>query len=167
MGKLKAHYQEYGGDLTTRSVRLRLLRPVFSREVIREELPAYITTDRYHSARQVFELFRDLVQESREIVIALHLDGKNRIACFDRVAVGSLSQAIIHPRDLYKSALLSSAAAIILVHNHPSGDPEPSREDLEISKRMKDAGELLGVRLLDHIIIGDGGYVSLADRGVV
>ena len=73
----------------------------------------------------------------------------------------------VHPREIFKSCLLSSAAAIILLHNHPSGDPTPSREDLELTGRLNDSGELLGIRVLDHIIIGSGCYVSLADRGLL
>ena len=167
MGKLKALLQGAADDEATRTVRLRLMRPVFSREVVREDLPPYIATDRFTSAGQVYELFRNIVWESREMVLALHLDGKNRIICFDRLSIGSLNQSIIHPRELYKSALLSSAAAIILIHNHPTGDPSPSNEDIAITLRMKNAGDLIGIKLLDHIIIGDGDFVSFADRGIL
>ena len=167
MGKLKALLAMTNDDTATRTVRLRLMRPVFSREVVREDLPSYIATDRFTSARQVYELFRDIVWESREMVLALHLDGKNRVICFDRVSIGSLNQSIINARDLYKSALLSSAAAIILIHNHPTGDPTPSSEDTEITRRLKDAGDLIGVKLLDHIIIGSGDFVSFAERGML
>jgi DNA repair protein RadC len=84
----------------------------------------------------------------------------------DEVSVGSLNQSIVHPRELFKTALLSSAAAIILVHNHPSGDPTPSREDIEITRRLKEAGEILGVKLLDHIIVGSS-YLSFTERGLL
>jgi DNA repair protein RadC len=167
MGRVKELMQATTDDPATRTVRLRLMRPVFVREVVREDLPSYISTARFTSASQVYELFRDIVWESREMVLALHLDGKNRVICFDRVSIGSLNQSIIHPRDLYKSALLSSAAAIILIHNHPTGDPTPSSEDTEITRRLKDAGELIGIKLLDHIIIGDGSFVSFAERGIL
>ncbi len=98
--------------------------------------------------------------------MALHLDGKNRLCCLDIISVGSLNQSIVHPRETFKTALLSSAAAIILVHNHPTGDPTPSREDLEITRRLREAGDLLGVRVLDHVIIGET-YTSFADRGML
>lgn len=90
----------------------------------------------------------------------------NRILCIDRVSVGSLNQSIVHPREVFKSAVYSSAAAIILVHNHPSLDPAPSREDIEITRRLKECGELLGIKLLDHIIVGDS-YVSFVERGML
>jgi DNA repair protein RadC len=77
-----------------------------------------------------------------------------------------LNQSIVHPRELFKTALLSSAAAIILVHNHPTGDPTPSREDIEITRRLKEAGEILGVKLLDHIVIGSS-YISFVERGLL
>ena len=106
------------------------------------------------------------MQETKEHFLCVHLDGKNRLSCVDRVAVGSLNSAIVHPREVFKTALLSSAAALILIHNHPSGDPTPSREDLELTGRLKEAGELLGIKVLDHVIIGDT-YVSLCERGLL
>jgi DNA repair protein RadC len=104
--------------------------------------------------------------ECKESFIALHLDGKNRIICVDIVSVGSLNQSIVHPREVFKTALLSSATAIILMHNHPSGDPSPSSEDLEVTRRLREVGDLLGIKVLDHIIIGST-YYSFVERGVI
>jgi len=84
-----------------------------------------------------------------------------------RISEGSLNQSIVHPREVFSPAVRESAAAIILVHNHPSGDPAPSREDREITRRLKDAGELMGVKVLDHIIIGDGAFVSFSAQGML
>ena len=167
MGKLKALFQEYGQDYATKTLRMRVMRPVFSREIIREDMPVYIATDRFTSPQQVYKMFSDLVQETREHFLCIHLDGKNRIICLDRVAVGSLNQCVVHVRDLFKSAVLSSAAAVILIHNHPTGDPAPSSEDLSITKRLKEAGDLIGISVLDHIIIGDGQYKSFAESGLL
>src|SRR5207302_8829691 len=100
----------------------------------------------------------------REVFLALVLDGKNQLLGFNQVSVGSLSAALVHPREVFKAAILANAAAIILVHNHPSGDPEPSPEDRAITGRLKEAGELLGIKVLDHVVIGDGRYVSFADQ---
>lgn len=150
----------------TRTFRLRCLRPVFSREVVRENLPAYITTDRFTAPKQIYEIFINLQYESKEHFLSLHLDGKNRIICFDRVSVGSLNQSIVHPREVFKGAILSSAAALILVHNHPSGDPAPSAEDRAITKRLVEVGDLVGIRILDHIIIGNG-YLSFVESGLL
>jgi DNA repair protein RadC len=150
----------------TKKFRLLSIRPVFRKEVVREDAPAWLGA-KCTDAWQVFEMFRDLAQETKEFFIALHLDSKNRVVCFEVVSIGSLSASIVHPREVFKAALLSSAAALIFVHNHPSGDPTPSREDLEITTRLREAGELLGLRVLDHIIVGNDTYLSFADRGLL
>lgn len=142
----------------TKRVYLKKIEARYSKECVREEAPAEFGSVRFTSADQVFEMFLDLQQETKEHFIALHLDGKNRIVAMDRVSSGSLNQSIVHPREIFKTALLSSAAAIIFIHNHPTGDPTPSAEDREVTKRLKEAGELLGVRVLDHIVIGKNYY---------
>jgi DNA repair protein RadC len=101
----------------------------------------------------------------REHFLTLVLDGKNRVLGFEIVSVGTLTASLVHPREVFKAAILANAAAIIVAHNHPSGDPTPSAEDRAITQRLKDAGELLGIRLLDHVILGDPGYYSFADSG--
>ena len=164
---MKELFQEYGADYLTKTLRMRVMRPVYSREVIRENMPAYITTDRFNSPQQVFEMFKDLVIETKEHFLCLHLDGKNRIICLDRVSVGSLNQSVVHVREVLKSALLSSAAGTLLIHNHPTGDPSPSPDDIIITNRLKEAGLLIGIPVIDHIIIGDGQYVSFAERGLL
>ena len=164
---MKELFQEYGADYLTKTLRMRVMRPVYSREVIRENMPAYITTDRFNSPQQVFEMFKDLVIETKEHFLCLHLDGKNRIICLDRVSVGSLNQSVVHVREVLKSALLSSAAGTLLIHNHPTGDPSPSPDDIIITNRLKEAGLLIGIPVIDHIIIGDGQYVSFVERGLL
>jgi DNA repair protein RadC len=149
-----------------KTIRLVAIRSVLERQTIRENAPDYLMTKRFTSPEQIFEIFHELRLETKEHFISLHLDGKNRIICLDRVSVGSLNQSIVHPREVFKSAVYSSAAAIILVHNHPSMDPAPSREDIEITRRLKECGELLGIKLLDHIIIGDG-FTSFAEQGII
>lgn len=114
---IKALLQEITSDNLTKTFRMRVIRPVYSREVIREDMPAYLSTNRFSSPLQVFEMFRDLVIETKEHFLCLHLDGKNRIICLDRVSVGSLNQSVVHVREVLKSTLLSSAAATILIHN--------------------------------------------------
>lgn len=151
----------------SRTLRFKVIRPVYETLVIKEELPEYINArTRITSPEQIWEMFSYLRRETKEYFIAAHVDGKNRIVCIDQISVGSLNQSIVHPRETFKSALLSSAAAIILIHNHPTGDPTPSREDMEITRRLKDAGELLGIKVLDHIIIGDT-YTSFVSQGLL
>jgi DNA repair protein RadC len=97
------------------------------------------------------------------------LDRKNRVIGINTVAIGSLTASVVHPREVMKPAILSNAAAIILCHNHPSGDPQPSQEDRVLTQRLVEAGKLLGINVLDHLIIGDGtqAYVSCADQGII
>lgn len=102
----------------------------------------------------------------REHFAVMLLDAKNHIIGINTVSIGELSSALVHPREVYKPAILASAAGIIVGHNHPSGDPTPSRADIELTRRLAQAGELLGITCLDSLILGDGGrYYSLRDRG--
>lgn len=104
----------------------------------------------------------------RETFITIQLDAKNRIIGDYIVSVGDLSRTSAHPREVFKVAILQNAASIICVHNHPSGDPEPSPEDIELTKNLELAGKVLGIKILDHIIIGhDGKYVSMKEREVI
>ena len=150
-----------------RTIRLKQIRAVYETLIIKEEVNHYLQPfTRYTSPEQVFDTFSFLRRETKEYFFAIHLDGKNRICCVDEVSVGSLNQSVVHPREVFKTALLSSAASIILVHNHPTGDSTPSREDIEITRRLKEAGEIIGVKLLDHIIIGDS-YLSFVSQGLL
>jgi DNA repair protein RadC len=151
-----------------RSIRFKVIKATYSTLTIKEDLPEYFIKNRkIQSSCDISNLFSFLTQESKEYFLALHLDTKNTILCIDEVSVGSLSASIVHPREVMKTALLSSAAAIVFVHNHPSGCAEPSREDMEITTRLKQCCELMGIRLLDHVIIGEGRHVSFADRGLL
>lgn len=124
--------------------------------------------DRFTSPRQVFDYFHFEFRDSRkEYFLVLLLDGKNRIIRRVQISEGSLNQSIVHPREVFNPAVKESAAAIILVHNHPTGDPAPSQEDVAITRRLREAGELMGIKVLDHIIIGDGEYVSFVERGLL
>ena len=126
------------------------------------------SNERFTSPSQVFEHFHYEFRDRRkEYFLALLLDGKNRIIKEVRISEGSLNQSIVHPREVFNPAVRESAAAIILVHNHPSGDPTPSSEDINITRRLREAGELMGVKVLDHIIIGDGTFVSFTERGIL
>ena len=102
-----------------------------------------------------------------EHFIVMLLNTKNRVTAVSPVSTGSLNASIVHPRELFQRAILGNAASLILAHNHPSGDPTPSPEDVELTKRLVDAGKLLDITVLDHIIIGDGCFVSLKERGVL
>jgi len=120
----------------------------------------------YSCASSVFDHFRSRLGPLRkEIFLVLMLDSKNRLLKEMEISVGSLTASIVHPREVFAPVLRESAASVIFIHNHPSGDPQPSREDVEITGRLRQAGELLGIRVLDHVIVGAEGYVSFADQG--
>ncbi|MGZ4111273.1 MAG: RadC family protein [Tumebacillaceae bacterium] len=103
--------------------------------------------------------------ERREHFIVLHLDSKNRLIGEEIVSIGTLDASIVHPREIFKTALKRSAASIICLHNHPSGDPTPSFEDVEVTGRLVEAGQLLGVEVLDHIVIGENCFLSMKEKG--
>jgi len=114
---------------------------------------------------RVFELMAPRLRGlSRESFHVLLLDGKHRLRRGHRVSEGTLTSSLVHPREVFGPAVREAAAAVILVHNHPSGDPEPSNEDIAVTRRLIDAGRLLGVPVLDHVVVADGGYVSLRER---
>ena len=123
---------------------------------------------RYSCSTEVFRHYHERLRDhKKEVFLALLLDSKNRVLREVRISEGSLSASIVHPREVFAPVVRESAAAVLFVHNHPSGDPTPSREDLEITGRLREAGELMGVRVLDHIIIGSEAFVSFADRGLL
>jgi DNA repair protein RadC len=115
-------------------------------------------------AEYVMEDMRYLKKEYLKIVM---LNTKNIVMKVKDVSMGSLNSSIVHPREVFIEAIKYSSASIIICHNHPSGDPSPSKEDVSITNRLKECGKLLGIELLDHIIIGNGTYVSLKEKGVL
>ena len=112
-------------------------------------------------------LRREMETYDREHVMLVCLNTKNQPINVSTVAIGGLSGAGLRVADIYKTALLSNASRIMLAHNHPSGDPTPSRDDIEITKRIREAGELLGIQLLDHIVVGNNTYCSMQERGIL
>jgi DNA repair protein RadC len=116
---------------------------------------------------EIANLFMDEMRHyDREHFKAALLDTKNQVLRVVTVSIGSLNASIVHPREIFKPAISASAASIILVHNHPTGDPSPSKEDVEFTRRFAKCGDLMGIQLLDHIIIGCGRYYSLKESGV-
>ncbi|MGR3318771.1 MAG: JAB domain-containing protein [Candidatus Anammoxibacter sp.] len=119
------------------------------------------------SSRAIYELFKDIWKECSEKFYVLHMNNKNVIQSIQLVSVGSLTASIVEPREVFKAALIAGSAAIAFVHNHPSGDPKPSDEDVEITKRLKEVGSIVGIKVIDHIVIGDGEFFSLKDNGLM
>lgn len=110
-------------------------------------------------------LFQSLENADREMMMLLCLDRKGQPTHLQTISIGTLHSSLVHPREVFKTAILSNSASIIIAHNHPSGDPTPSRDDLEITKRIKEAGELLGIELMDHLIIGANDHYSFKSKG--
>ncbi len=118
------------------------------------------------SSRDLFDHYHPVLRDLRhEIFKVVLLDAKHAILRDATVSEGSLTLSIVHPREVFTMAVKESAAAVIFLHNHPSGDPTPSQEDKVLTARLVSAGEVLGIRVLDHLIVGDGRYVSFADQG--
>jgi DNA repair protein RadC len=120
----------------------------------------------FRGSGDIYAHFREhLAEEICEYFYAVLLDNKHRKIRDVMVSKGSLTASIVHPRDVFHQVVRHSAAAVVLVHNHPSGDPTPSKEDIEITRRLREVGDIMGVRVLDHIIIGRGRFVSFVDDG--
>ncbi|MFA6093663.1 MAG: DNA repair protein RadC [Elusimicrobiota bacterium] len=103
----------------------------------------------------------------REHFWRIDLDSHNKIVGYEVVSIGTLTASLVHPREVFTGALLSKAAGIIVAHNHPSGETEPSSEDREATRRLVKAGEILGIPVLDHVVIGDGKYFSFREKGML
>jgi len=120
----------------------------------------------FRTSREVYDHFRGRLSPlAKEVFCVLLLDAKHRKLREVQISEGSLTASIVHPREVFSPAVRDAAAAVILVHNHPSGDPAPSPEDLEITRRLRSAGDVLGVRVLDHVIVGRERHFSFVDAG--
>lgn len=119
------------------------------------------------SSKEAFDLGKKfLVDSDREKMILLCLDSKNQPTAINTVSIGCLNSSIVHPREVFKVAILSNSASIIVYHNHPSGDVKPSKDDINITQRLKESGKILGIDLIDHIIVGSSEmYYSFKEKG--
>ena len=122
----------------------------------------------FGNPQQIFEHFHGVLRDrKREMFLVVLLDARHRILREEIVSEGSLTSSIVHPREVFLPAVRESAGAVVLVHNHPSGDPQPSEEDIAVTRRLVSAAELLGIRVLDHVIVGDGRYASFREQGLM
>lgn len=116
----------------------------------------------------VYRLVRPMLEGlTHERFLVLLLNTKNRLLKVETVGVGTLNASLVHPREVFRAAIRAAAAAVIVSHNHPTGDPSPSPEDVELTRRLADAGRLVGIDLLDHVIVGEGRFLSLREEGVL
>nr|WP_302595408.1 JAB domain-containing protein [uncultured Cellulosilyticum sp.] len=136
-------------------------------KMVKERSVLYLAR-RIQSTSDADELVRQFLEElDREAMIVIALNAKSEPTCLQVISIGSISASIVHPREVFKVAILSNAYSILLAHNHPSGDTTPSQEDIKITKRIKSASEIMGIPLLDHLIIGCDGYYSFKENGEV
>jgi len=115
------------------------------------------------SAADVYRVCRDFETTTVEHFVVLHLNVKHRVISRQTVAIGSVASVDVHPREVFRVAVMIGASAVIVVHNHPSGEAAPSVEDNALTRRLVDCGKLLGIKVLDHVVIGDGEFISLAE----
>jgi DNA repair protein RadC len=135
-------------------------------KLVREQkLPYHI--GKPEDAREIAINYLDLENCDRECFVVAYLDRKGKLNALCTISIGTLTCSLVHPREVFKPAILTSSASIILIHNHPSGDSTPSQEDINITQRLIKAGEILGIEVLDHIIIGVDNYTSLKAKGVI
>ena len=124
------------------------------------------STGRLTSCKDVAELLtREMMYENREIFMAINLNIKMKVESKTIISIGCLDSTLVHPREVFAQAIKRGAAAVIVAHNHPSGDPEPSEEDVAVTLRLLEASHIVGIRLVDHVIIGNGRYSSMRDMG--
>ncbi|TJY41446.1 JAB domain-containing protein [Cohnella pontilimi] len=133
------------------------------RRVARSRLPEAPPVTRPQDAADL--LMEELRHLREEHFVVLFLNTKNRVIGRQTVSVGSLNASVVHPREVFRAAIRRSSASILCAHNHPSGDPTPSPEDIQLTRRLAEAGELVGIELLDHIVIGDNRFISLKELG--
>ncbi len=143
--------------------------PVFAIQMVREREVLY-NAQKLTAPADAASAFNALVGDpDRENFAVIMLNGKNKIIGLHVVSQGSLNQSVVHPRETFKAAILANAAGIILAHNHPSGDTAPSQEDKAVTKRLAEAGELLGIKVLDHVVVDTetGNYLSFVEEGLL
>jgi DNA repair protein RadC len=149
------------------SVHLRKIVPEYSICLVRERR-ARFKTRTVASSKDFSRIFRGAFEGlDREQFAVITLDTKNQPIGFNIVSIGSLNMSIVHPREVFKCCILQNAAAVILTHNHVSGDPKPSPEDMAITGRLVEAARILGIKVLDHIVFGRDRYFSFADEGLL
>ena len=139
-------------------------------ELVKEESHKYEVETRISCPKDIYEVLTKVCRiqcNAEEVFILITLNTKNIVTGYFEVHRGTINSSLVHPREVFKRALLNNASNIMVAHNHPSGDPNPSKEDIQITERLKEAGNLLGINLLDHIIVGDDKYISLKEKGVL
>lgn len=145
---------------------------LYNYKIIREKSETYYDGRKsLNNPDDAAKLFKEYYEENfdmdKEHLSIIMVDTRNKMIGISLVSMGTINQAITHPREVFRPAVMTSANSIFLCHNHPSGDPTPSKEDINSTKRLKEAGKILGIKLLDHIILGDNRHESLLEKGMI
>lgn len=156
--------QQVNGIGLVRAIEFKAMIELGRRIQVSQQTKFGKITSSFMIAQQLMEEMRDLAQEH---LLCFYLNTKNEVMGKETIFIGSLNQSIAHPREIFKGAVRHSAARILIAHNHPSGDPKPSEQDYEFTKRVKKCGFLMGIELLDHIVVGHQQYVSLKEEGII
>ena len=163
------HHPAYVAETETVGKTSAVEIPIYRLSLVREDSLTYDQVPQMRNSKDVANLLRAYLKEvDREHFVVFFVDQKNRLTGIHTVSMGSLTASVVHPREVFKAAILAQAAAIVCGHNHPSGDVQPSREDRASTTRLSQAGKLLGIQMLDHIIVGsEGRHFSFADEGLL
>ena len=153
--------------MQTETMRLRELTVRYAVKKDSEGQPIVVGRALSNPRKTALSLMTVLQDEPSEVFAILCVTTKHRVIAYHEVSRGTIDSTLAHPREVFKAALLANAAAIVVSHNHPSGDPTPSPDDVDLTRRLAAAGEVLGIPVLDHIIIGDGRYYSFTEAGQV
>jgi len=154
--------------MTEKVVRFKTLEWKFKETNIKYPELTEMPKKKITSPRDFFDLFNPVFKEEPvEIFIVAWLSSANRIIGFEKVSVGNLNSSIVDPRSVFRSAIVANSASIIVGHNHPSGNPEPSEEDISITKKLVESGKVLGVHVFDHLIFADDTYTSFVERRLI
>ena len=165
LGAMTVKELEQAGLTPVRAQRLHLVFEVARRYSSTRRL---VKGEPFTTPQHIYDALKlRFSEEKREHFLTITLDARHRVMHEHMISVGSLTSSIVHPREVFRPAVREAAGAIVLVHNHPSGDPRPSDEDIAVTRRLIHASELLGIRVLDHIIIGDGAYASFKELGLL
>jgi DNA repair protein RadC len=136
-------------------------------QVVKEEVE-YYSSKKVQTPKDLEEVVRKFIGDAdREIFLSVNLSSANTINSIHVISIGSLNQSLVHPRECFKAALLCNAEAVVFAHNHPSGEVAPSLEDKQVTAVLKQAGQLLGIRVLDHVIVGGGKYFSFQENNIL
>jgi DNA repair protein RadC len=134
------------------------------REELEPELKNFDIKDPENVVKVIRASIKDKAKEHFKLII---LNPRNKIIGISTISIGTLNASLVHPREVFKDAITHTAASVVLAHNHPSGDPEPSEDDLKITKKLVDSGKILGIEVLDHIVIGKNNFCSFKERGLI